>query len=89
MAMPNDEAAIIDLLRSSEVVGVRVHEVPRLHVLDCHLNREVGVGLDRRKVLGELEYGGYGEYGMSGWGAGRWVHLLQGILVFAIMDPLR
>ena len=45
------------LLRSSVVVGLRVHEVTGLEVVECHRDGEVLVGGDRRTV------GWVGEFG--------------------------
>ena len=52
----DDVTRAIDLLRSREVVGVRVDEVTSLEVLDRHRDRERGVGLDDLAVdrVGEL-----------------------------------
>lgn len=52
----DDVTRAIDLLRSREVVGVRVDKVTSLKVLDRHRDRERGVGLDNLAVdrVGEL-----------------------------------
>lgn len=44
---------VIKLLRSTEVVGVRVDEETRFQIADGHLNSEVGIGGDIVHVLGE------------------------------------
>jgi len=43
-------------LRRGKEVGRRVHEEARIEVLDCHLDREVRVCLDRCKVGREDEF---------------------------------
>ena len=45
----------VELLRSCEVVGLRIDEETCLHVLDCHLDSESLSGLDRPKVRRESE----------------------------------
>ena len=50
-----DLALCVDLLGRGEVVLIRVHEVAGLKVVDCHLDRELGVRLDRLEVHRELE----------------------------------
>lgn len=47
-----DVALVVDNLRRGEEVLLRVDEVARLEVLDRHLDGEVGVGRDRRAILG-------------------------------------
>ena len=55
--MSLDGTSAVDLLRSREIVLIRVHEVTGYEVADGHLDSERGVGLDGAKVGGELELG--------------------------------
>ncbi len=55
----DDITRAIHLLRSSEIVGVRVHEVTRLEVLDLHRNGERSVGLNDLAVHWVRELGGW------------------------------
>lgn len=59
MRVGNNGALAVQLLRSREVVGLRVHEIARCHVLNCQLNGERGVGLERIEVLGRNEFPAY------------------------------
>ena len=47
----------VHLLGRGEVVFRRVHEVSRFEIDDCHLDREVGVGLERGSVRWDDELG--------------------------------
>lgn len=52
-----DLTLCIKLLRSSEVVGLRIDEEPSLHVLNRHLDGERRASLDSAKVLRKDELG--------------------------------
>lgn len=49
-------ASTVDLLRSTEVIRLGVHEVTRLHVGDCELDGERLVGIDISAIGGEDEF---------------------------------
>lgn len=56
MRVANDLTSAVQLLRGGEVVLLCVHEGARLHVGNPHLDGECLAGLDRAKVLRELEF---------------------------------
>ena len=57
MSVSDDEALIIELLRSGKVVLLCVDKVPSVEVLDGHLDVEFLVGRDVSTIGGECELG--------------------------------
>ena len=57
VAMARDDALAIQLLRRGKVVLLRIHEVPRVQILDRHCDGERRVGLQNVEVLRVCELG--------------------------------